>query len=342
MSTEKTWVTVSNFTVYTGSSYLNCGQEIMYQLKNHLVASGGWTVYGSSDGVANYEYTGVTAGGSYGGGSTGPYDVWADSGDARRAADGSGPGWVLLKGPTSEGWTPYLVLAMEGTSDSLDNGYIALCADPFQLHATSPLLYLPSVPEGSSSGSISRKTFYTMYSGTYTTRGYLSMCPEDGSFAFALNLTIRTFYTNMIMCGKVDPISTSPDYLPYAIGMGGDNGFGTYYKYFAVVSGEYSQPEYQIYASYARPYRYNNTDVLVTDLPTVDCDGEVPLFPFYVCHPFKRVTEEQAASLFGRLQDFWIAPTGLADGDSVPSASTEYFKCGYWMFPGTAVPVVGP
>lgn len=340
MTTERTWVTDANFTVYTGGSYLNCGQNIMLTLKNRLVASGGWAVIGSSDGVANYEYDGVTGGGSYGGDSTGPYDVWADIGDVRRQEDGSGPGWVLMQSATFYGSTLYLVLSMEGTSDSSSNGYMSVCEVAPTLHPDNPLTFLPV--EVSTPLRRTRRQFFLMYSGTYTTRGYLSMCPEDGSFVFAMNLTIRTYWTGLISCNRVDPNTSPEGYIGAVIGMaGGNNTFGT-----ATVGNAFKIPSGNIFSEELMeadvypilPYRYNGVDVMNIDLNTVDCDGEASLFPFYISVE----ADEQKCGMFGRLVDCWIAPRGLDDGDTVPTGTPEYFTFGYVMFPGDTVPLVGP
>jgi len=344
MATEKTWVTDANWVAYTGGSYLNCGQNLLLKLKNKIVASGGWTVVGSSDGVSNYEYEGVTGGGSYGGDSTGPYDVWADIGDVRRAADGSSPGWCLLKGPTSDGWTMYLVIAMEGTSDSTDNGYLALADKNWLLHPDGAILYLPVADPDAKTVSITRRKFFGMYSGTYTTRAYLSMCPADGSFFLSHNLTIRTYWTGFIHVAKLDPTTVPSGWPPWFIGIHGDGiaiyDSAAYWKVFT--SDEWCDPSLIEVAMWAKPYRYNNVDIMNTDLSTVDCNGEAALFPFFVCVPREISNLEYNSAAYGRVQDGWIAPRGLTDEDTVPSASPEYYKCVYWMLPGDTTPQVGP
>jgi hypothetical protein len=341
MTTEKAWTTIPSYDIYTGSSYLSCGQSVMLDLKNRMVSTANWTVIGSSDGVSNYEFEGVTGGGSYGGASTSPYDVWANRADVRRAVNGSGPGWCLLK-HEFEDTTSYVVLAMEGISDSGgNNGYYAVSEEEFELPA-DPLL---SLPTSSSTVEFHRTSFFVMFSGTYTTRGYFSGS-SDGSFFYALNLTIRPAFTGFFMFSRISPESRIPGTPNHVIGLGVDSSgpvSSESESYFRIPFGSYFSPELQKQGTAALVYRGSSTKVMDVDLDPTDCDGEVVLFPMYAVINSESSTLEYKGGLYGRLQDFWIGPFSLNDGDTFPLAGPpEYFKFGLWVVPGDSVPIIGP
>jgi hypothetical protein len=341
MSTEKTWVTNANFDLYVGSDRAVYCQTILMEIKNRLVASGGWTVVGSSDGVG-YEYSGVTGGGPYGGDSTGAYDMWEATSDIPLAADGSGPGWCLLRGPVYQGEPVFMLLAREGTTYTA--GQWLKVADVNWLpNPDDPTQWLPIEGTNATVVGFERHVGYYNAAGTFTRRAYLSMCPETGAFFLALNMSTKTFWTAFYSFMRVDPTSKPEGTPGFAVGMGGQNGFTSYYEYHWRGPTQTQFPGVNTdFLTWSDPMRATNVQVLVTDIAPLNCDGEADFFPFYLSTPSEISNVEYKRAVFGRGIDFFIAPPSLNDGDSVPSASTEYYVFGFWMIPGDTVPVLGP
>lgn len=313
------------------------------QLKNHLVSDGGWRVVASYDGASNYEYEGVTGGGSYGGSSTGPYDVWADTGDVRRVANGSGPGWVMLESPTSEAYGKFhILLAMEGTSD-ISCGYFACCNEKLLEPVPN---YLPTFPSGSKHVYYSRSSFYLMYSGTFTTVGYLSCCQEDGSFVYMNRNTVRTFQTGYFMFSTLDLNTVPENVMPIAIGLESGNGiidslYSPNWKGDETAGWPEESSNYYVSGglSFGWPTRDSGTALLVTDYNPTNFEGDVQLFPLYLLIINEYNNKENVRGLLGRVPDFFICSTVLKDDtkdvlvDGV--GNIEYLKAGdYLLIPG--------
>lgn len=338
--TEKTWTTEANFLVTTTNRGPTAYQQTMISVKNHLAASGVWTVIASSNG-GTYEYEGITGGGAYTGDSTGPYDVWENYGDVQYAADGSYPGWIILKGPTHEGLTPYLVFAIANSSYTL--GYMVFYDEKPLLHPDGATKYLPIAPEGAVRFGIESREFVRSYGSNDVTRGYMSVCPTDGSFFYSLNFTISSYWTAFFMFQVMDRNSVPEGMVPVVIGFGTDNPFDSTYDIWFVTQASSENPETTGPATWGNPIREESTEVFATDMTVTNFEGEVDLFPFLVIIPQEVGNLEYKTGLVGRVPDMWIAPQGIANGDTLPSGSTQYYKFGkFWMVPGDTIPVLGP
>jgi hypothetical protein len=346
---EKTWQTDPNFTIATTSSALVMGQSVMMTLKNHMVSHAGWTVVGSSDGVSNYEFEGITGGGSYGGDSTGSYDVWADIGDVRRGVNGSGLGWCILKSPAGKFGPFYALIAMEGTDDDANNGYTWYSDTNWVPHPVTPLLYLPTRAPGAAAHGRSRYTFILTYSGTYTTRGYFSGA-EDGSFLLTLNLTIRTWFTGLQMFHVMDsahPSTVMPTCsysqstnTTWTYTTNADQFYAHHPRYDSVYTGD--PTEGSGVRSVATFPQYMTTRIHSV-MTTTNYASEVDPFPLFLASELDVATEETGRSSFvGRIPDLYSAPEGLNEGDTMPLASPEHFVLGNWLLPGDTIPLIGP
>ena len=345
---EKTWQTDPNFTIATTSSYLVMGQSIMMALKNRMVANAGWTVVGSADGV-RYEYEGVTAGGVYGGDSTGPYDVWESIGVIQRQPDGLGPGWCILKSPAGKHGPFYALIAMEGTSDLSQNGFTWYSNQNWELHPSTPIIYLPTRASGAVVHGRSRYDFFLMYGGTYTTRGYFSGAPEDGSFIFALNLTLRTYFTGLQMFHVMD--YAHPD-LPmptcsysqssnnaWDYNVNADQFYAYHPRYASVYTGS---PTGSSGTRCVATFPVYKTSRIYNIMSTTNYATEVDAFPLFLIA--EEDTNESGRNAFiGRIPDLYNSPEGLNEADTMPSGGLpEHFKFGDWILPGDTTPSLGP
>lgn len=335
-----------NVELANSTTELVIGQAIFYYVKNNLVAHGGWEVIGSSNGTGTWEYEGVTGGGSYGGGSTGPYDVWTTTTDIRLAQDGSSPGWAVLKGPTWEGSTPYLILSYEGTNDT--QMFMAGCGEKPEL-VGGAAAYIPVAPAGIVEYVEFRRTRW-FYSDNQQ-RGQLSICTDNGSFILVTDRIGSAGFNGIMAFVRLDPRREAPT---FALASGNDGSdisradpFTQYWKCWAPVPQAWGEDVTPLIADtssvqWAEPMRSGSTQVMLTDLGTVNGNGSVDPFPFYLAVYQEVSNLEYKGTIFGRVPDVWIAPYNLTTGDTAgEGGSVEYYVCGYWMFPGDTAPVVG-
>ena len=326
---EKAWSYNANFAISTsGDSQLIQGQKILLALKDQLVAIGNWTVVGSADAV-DYEYVGITAGGSYAGNSTGPYDRWEGVGDLVRGAEGALHSWCILRSPLGTKGYVYFVLAYRGVSDL--EGSFFYHPDIPSLGA-DPLRNLPTTtPVAGADGE-----FFVYNLTTDTQRGYLS-CSDDGSFVFATNSShISTVHTGLVMFHWLEPEE-------------GEHPFRATGYLRAATSWAYSDSsaEFQSWhpdtgnssAAVCTLVYDTNTVVLDTMSGVDSVDG---LMAATSCYVF--TLGEGAGNIAGRIADVYLCPNSLVTGDVAPAAGTpEYWSfSGIWWLPGNTVPTVGP
>ncbi len=344
MSRELNWVFDHNVALANSTTERIIGQALFYYVKNNLVALGGWEVIGSSDGIGgNWEYQGVTGGGPYAGGSTGAYDVWTATTDIPFAADGSSPAWAVLKGPTWEGVTPYLILAYEGTVDT--HMYFAGCAEKPVL-VSAAAAYIPVAPAGDVEFVEKRRTRWFYSNGEI--RSQLSICTDNGSFILVTDRVASANLNGMMGFLRMRPTHTQPT---FALTSGNASTFSSvstqWWTAWSPTPQTWNDDISPLIVDstsvhWAAPTRAAGTNIMVTDLNTVNCFGKVEPFPFYLTTVHSLGNIEHKHGFLGRVPDVFVAPYGLADGDTVGDGGTEYYVCGYFLFPGNDTPLVGP
>jgi len=343
MAYEKVWNDVPNFDVYTGSSALACHQYHMLTLKDLLVAHAGYTVIGSSDGTT-YEYSGVTAGDVYSGHSTGAYDVWEANTDVRRAENGSAPGWCLLRSPNADFW---LLLALVGSSDTSNNGFMRVSNGPFLLDA-DPLLNVPVVDAGSGKVDVCISDVTPSYyvSGA-THRCYLSYC-TDGSFFLAQANSARAYHTGLITVLKLSLDDTQNGQpLPYVLGIVAANGlsisslvqFVFYYPLPGLTASRWCSPGFpDLYCGSVA-----DKSIFVDLMPTTNYAGEVDPYPLYFYAAGISIYTLMTREIVGRVPDLFVCPQGLAEGDQIYEGGVMryYVFANLLMVPGSTAPHIG-
>jgi len=301
---QKTWSYNTNFAIsLSGDSQLVQGQKILLALKDQLVATGGWSVVGSSDTV-DYEYLGVTAGGSYAGSSTGPYDRWEGVADLVRGAEGALHSWCILRKLHPDGYYAYFVLAYRGASDLEGSFYFhpdmpALGADPLRnLPTTTPV-----------AGSMG--AFFVYNLTTDTQKGYLC-CANDGSFIFATNSShITDAYTGLAMFHWLEPEEGAEHPFPAVSYLRAATSW-TYAN--AAASFQGWHPDYGNSPVTACTLAYDTNTAVLDIMTGVDSvDGKAAAVPTYFF-----TTVEGANSLLGRVSDVYLCPSGLSLGDVAP------------------------
>ncbi len=346
MTREWNWWFDMNVDLVNSSSYLVINRTAMMYVKNALVAHGGWEVVGSSTGsLGTWEYEGVTGGGSYGGQSTGPYDVWALDSDINYAVDGNKPGFCVLKGPRWGGATPYLIIGYEGTQPY--EVYLGGCGEKPSLIGGNAD-YLPVSPGENTEFCEWRRIRWFEYYGEMRT--HLSICTDNGSFILLTDRIGSAGFNGIMGLMRFDPRKSAPT---FALASGedwsnlGENLYDHYWKCWSPTPQTWNSnldPSIadERTAQWANPVRYNSVDIMNTDLNTVNCFGDVEGFPFYLVVTYEYNNYEQKCGTFGRIPDMFVAPWGLTNGDTVGAGgSVEYFVCGYWLLPGDEAPVVG-
>jgi len=287
-----------------------------------------------------------TSGGTYGGDSTGAYDVWEAAADVVRALDGGNPGWCVLQSPTTPSGTFYATLAMEGPFDTDNNGYFAFADRRPDRHPWGALIYLPQQAFEAKYHGFIRETFFLMYAGTYTGRGYFSGAP-DGSFVYTMNLTDRAYFTGLIMFHVLDPYSVGDNPMPTCSYVHVADGGWTYGIYADSFRGYHQRPEldpnslYDIVSFRSCYPIYDGSTRLFSTMSTTDFESKVEGFPTYLIASDGTTTAGRQAIL-GRIPDMFAAPEGLTDGDSMPVTSPEWFVFGDWILPGGPPPALGP
>jgi len=296
------------------------------------------------------ELTGTT-GGSYGGNSTGPFDVWEAIADIVHQPNGSSPGWCILKSPDGQHGPFYALLAMEGPADPVDGGYTWYSDRQWALRPSLPTAFLPVRAEGAAAHGRSRYGFFQMAGGTQTTRGYFSGAPEDGSFIFAMNWTAYPNFTGLQMFHVLD--SAHPDgvmptcsYSHSSIAVASyvvnaDYFYSYHPRYDTIYTGDPTTGSgVRCVATYPQ---YETTPILLTPMPTVNFEGNVDPFPlFLIAENDTGASEDGRSTFVGRVPDLYSAPTGLNEADTMPSSGPEYFQLGDWLLPGDTTPLLGP
>lgn len=344
MNRELNWVFDMNVSLVTYGSYPTTpiSRAFLYYLKNVLVGLGGYEVVGSSANLgAQWEYQGVTAGGAYGGGSTGPYDVWTVDTDLDWASDGGSPAFALLKSPLWEGSRMYVLLGF-GSGDS----WYA----PFWFAASNEMLELVGggvvnypVPIAGAEWVFwdSSRVYY----GTGSFIGHLSVCTDNGSFILASRRTVDSRLTGIMAACRCAPGYTST----IALASGQASNFDSIFELWWHCSSPQQvwdtdvSPTIAGYQStqWAEPMRRSGTIVMSTDLNTTNWAGRVESFPFYLINTKEDSNVEYKCGTFGRVPDLWVAPFGLADGDYVEAGGyAAYYVFGNWLIPGDGSPVV--
>jgi len=299
---QKSWSYYTNFAISTGGdSQLVQGQKILLALKDRLVATGGWTVVGSSDAV-DYEYLGVTAGGTYSGSSTGPFDRWESVTDLVRGAEGALHSWCILRKLGTD--NIYFVLAYRGASDVEGSFYFhptkpALGADP--------LRNLPTItPVVGSMGA-----FFVYNSTSDIQKGYLC-CASDGSFIFATNSShITDAYTGLVMLHWLEPEEGVEHPFPVVSYLRAATTW-TYANSAASFQGWH--PEYGNSPVTACTLAYDASTVVLDTMSGVDSvDGKMAAVPTYFF-----ITGDGVGSLLGRAADVYLCPSGLSTRDIAP------------------------
>jgi hypothetical protein len=208
LTTEGLWTTVPQYVIGAGDSISITHQRLILDWKNKLAANG-WTVIGSSDGTI-YEYEGTTSGGTYGGDSTGPFDVWETYTDVlwRDSGSGQGPsGWVVLQSPISSSGRFWLILWNYSTSNVKMQAIVGNSKPIFRTPGGQLCPFWTN----------DDKWYYSVFdenvyypSGTSGCRNYLSVC-NDGSFIFLRQTIASSTYWHAMTIFSVLSSDSVPD-----------------------------------------------------------------------------------------------------------------------------------
>lgn len=317
---------------YAGSTQEGARRSSMQAVKNLMVSHAGWTVVASRGLVGasmEYEYEGVTPGGSYGGDSTGPYDTWWNTSAILHNAS-----WIMLKSPTSDAGTFYALLGQYGGGINLDRAHCFGVSDQMFQQPVGSALPLPVVGAGYGA---SHGSSVMVPGGVLTYYAFFSGCPLDGSFVMGIRrsdwaIAFAGFYMFSTLDLRTAPAGCMP--VVWSGSVPAD-------QYAAFVSdwvGWSGHPvanwidwTKQSPRSVAYPYlgvgmtypQRGTTDVLQNDMP-FDFEGKAALFPLHFIRPrFNAYSdgstggpEGQMCGYLGRAPDFYPAPlAGMAMGD---------------------------
>lgn len=342
---EKNWSCFQTTTaVGSPGGTLAARQRLVQFLKNWMVSHAGWTVVASKgfwSASYYYEYEGVTAGGSYGGDSTGPYDVWSHSGGD--IATTRVP-WVMLKSPTSDVGTFYVLMGYDGTDATFSESFYFGVSDQMFLEPVGNALPLPAP----GAGYAARPWADSFYSGGDNATYYLyfSGCADDGSFCLSVRRNTHVVvWSGLYLFSTLDlagasysncmPI-TFMTLLPYTHGY-------SFSSALVSVNNHYL-PNWEVWTKQSPKVRYpyrgdtvsgavrmvgNFQNVGTVDFP-LDMDGKVYMYPAHVF----RVTsvgyaqdsiggpQDARPAYVGRMKDFYNAPdSGAVKGDVVVDGS---------------------
>jgi len=336
---EKTWSVVESFVVSpAGDTQAVQGQKILFDQKNQLVAIAGFTVVGSSNGTV-YQYEGYTAGGSYGGGSTSPYDVWQTYSDVRFRSDPTGPiGWVVLRSPTTDKGTFYLTLVYYASSSS----YLNRCG--WILSSTKPLL----IGDGAQNYPVPEQ--YTQfwdspffhYVAGQGQRAYAAACVVDGSFYYLTNTQSLAVTTGVFLFSTLsDAPANSPAKAAIALTAGAAITVDTFQDDWRLV-----HPDGDNAVGNCLLLAYSSANTVFSLMTDIDqLDGSVwgmPMFLF-AASPTRSDSVSGFGGAAGRAPDFYLVPAGIAKGSEVPAKA----PCQLWspiaglLFPGYPAMVYG-
>jgi len=179
---------------------------------------------------------------------------------------------------------------------------------------------------------------------------HLSVCTDNGSFVMTTHRTGETVFHGIAGAIRMDPRKSEPS-VAIAMGHNGNGNFSniftTWWRCWPPTPQTWNTNISPLIAGYqsvqwAEPMRQGSVQVMVTDLPTVNCFGDVDPFPFYLVISRETGNIEYKPVMLGRVPDMWIAPFSLADRDTVGVGATiEYYVCGYWLIPGNSAPTTG-
>lgn len=340
LTTEKTWVTTANYDFAYGGSSIAQGQSLLMDWKNKMV-SVNWTVIGSGNSTV-YEYAGVTGGGSYGGQSTGPYDVWAATTDIVHNTSNPGAvGWVLLQSPVTASGQFYMVISYYSSQGYRARVYAANVKPPLP---GDPLTDYPHISGVSSQWFwiLADEDFYR-YFGSQPVRTYFSGCEADGSFIFyRQNLNEAYWYhCQQFHVLDADDVMSPDDFPMKAVGMIWTqtatitDQWQTWRFYDPLGSGSANARAIG-WARYtdARELELYDEDYLrqsIQSMPTVL--GRFPQNAY--------AATGVSGYPVARVPDIYPHATGtVSQGDQAPPTGTpKYISVGAMWFPGSVVPV---
>lgn len=343
LATTKAWTTVANYLIGGGGeSSLNTTRRLLLDMKNKLVAYAGWTVIGSANGTI-YEYEGDTGGGSYGGDSTGPYDVWEDYLDIVWRDSDSGQGissWAVLRSPLTAAGQFWLLLWHYSSNDYYIRSYAfgvkPTLRDP-------PLELAPFVTSGQPWHYVVNNIQLWDYINTSNgCRTYFSGCPSDGSFIFARQSPSRGTYWSAMQMFHVVTEDTSENWTMKSVGYGQ---CWTIYPDGRILSGFYCHlPEEGHVAAAMCNVIWDSaggTSAMVTMDATDGLTNETAAFPAYVQTNQYSGNSCGGSVIVGRLTDIFLSPTAVGRGAMAPEQSPYKYMSfeGYFWMPGDVEPV---
>lgn len=373
---EKNWSSSqSTFTVGSPSGTLSARKVMVQRLKNWMVSHAGWTVVASKgfwDGSYYYEYEGVTAGGAYGGDSTGPYDTWSHYGSEIEATRKS---WIMLRGPTSSVGTFYVLMGYDGTDVNLNYCFYFGASDQMFLEPVGNELPLPAPGAGYAAKSWMNSFFSGGDNATYYL--YFSGCEEDGSFCLTTRRNSHTVvWSGVYLFSTLDTAGASyTNCMPIVFCAYSESVYCMSTDLTSLSGHLANWVDWSVKQNPKVVYPYNGTAIAVAtraassfqnvgsvDFP-FDMDGKVYMYPAHVVRTAGvgyaqggvGGTQPARNAYVGRMKDFYVAPaTGVVKGDVVVDnyGLTKYYyfsvnDSGYntesaanfklWI-PGTEVP----
>jgi len=341
LTTEKTWNTVANYVLGAGESSLTATRRLFLDMKNKLVAYAGYTVIGSCNSVV-YEYEGSTAGGSYGGDSTGPFDVWEDYTDLVWRDSDLGQGicsWAVLRSPLTAAGQFWILLWYYSSNDYYARIYAAGVKPTLR---SPPLELVPFPTTGQPYHNLLLNA--QLWDYVITTGGcktYFSGCPTDGSFFFARQSPARGTYWSALQMFHVVTEDIVSDWTMKSVGYGL---CWTTNRDQRVLSGAYCwlPEEGAVYASLCTyMWDYGTANTVPKSIDQTDAlTGDTVALPVYIQTRAGSITPSGSTVIVGRLSDVFLSPTGIAEGSMAPEQAPYKYTCleGYLWLPGNTEP----
>lgn len=336
LTTEKTWTTTANYDTAWGGSDVALGQGILMDWKNKLTTIG-WTVIGSGNSTV-YEWSGSTGGGSYGGQSTGPFDVWASTTDIVWANTNPAPvGWAVLQSPVTESGQFWLVLTYYSSFGCYGRIFAANAKPTL---AATPLTDYPRPSTNEWFWLVANEYFCRPF-GASSVRSYFSGCAADGSFIFYRQSLNDTYWYHSQQLHVLTTNEAEPDNLPMRC-------VGLYWQYTATIQQQwqdwraYDPESGSVYGLKPVGWGYYPT-TQVLNLYTEDYLRGVQVIPVILVRDIPGYTS--TAGMMGyplcRIPDIYIHPSGtVTQGSQAPLQGTPtYISTGALWFPGDTVPV---
>lgn len=337
LTTEKTWVTEANYVVAAGDTTANATAKLLLDWKNKLCAHG-YVVVGSSDGT-NYEYEGETAGGAYGGDSTGPYDVWENYTDVLYKVDSSqGPsGWVLMRSPLSAAGQFWIILWRYASSTTVFKGYVGNTKPPMRTPANE---LCPFWATGVPWHNIGWNEGVYYASGTSGCRNYLSICEDDGSFVF-LRQTIATGqYYHAMTAFMVIPANQIPPNMQKSV---------AYHYVWGTTRNNTRWSRFSLHVPGVQAVRWNMPLLPCIQTTQIHTEAGLDYFSNYQVYPIRLRTQSTDPSydyagtqtFVGSIPDMFLSQTTTPNGSCAPEKPPYRYVCVEGMFwvPGDTEPV---